>query len=141
MQKVAYELRNGEPAWKTNIRWGASDLVLERKLKSKPRDSFRHVTVLDLPPVNLNPPPQLPRPTSSPAPERKQRRKRGRSNSLDRVSPQSKVSKSVDSQRLDDHWGEGKKSSSGLANKDRSKEPSTSPAGLELRSKFKPDFQ
>ena len=95
LNNLAFQLRHAEPAFKTKIRWGGEDLVLERKLKLRPKDAFRLVTVTDLPAVNLNPPPLLPRPTTSPAPGRPDRRrnKRARSGSVEEQQQQTKHSK------------------------------------------------
>ena len=82
LEKCAYELRHGTPAYNTRIKWGSCDLMLERKLKSNTTERYHSVSVKDLPPVNLNPPPpapKLPNPSSSPAPGRKNRSKRIRS--------------------------------------------------------------
>ena len=99
LNRVAYELRHATPAYRTKIRWGYGDLILERKLKNYPKDKYRMVTVTDLPPVNLNPSVTntRPAPTSSPAPGRKQRRKRTRmEDSQENLSPQHKISKQRD---------------------------------------------
>ena len=95
LDNLAFQLRHAEPAYKTKIRWGGEDIVLERKLKSQPKDPYRLVTVTDLPAVNLSPPPVLPRPTTSPAPGRPDRRrnKRVRSGSVEEQQQQSKHSK------------------------------------------------
>ena len=96
LEKCAYELRHGTPAYNTRIKWGSCDLILERKLKSNPNERYHSVTVKDLPPVNLNPPlpaPKLPNPSSSPAPGRKNRSKRIRSTIPTHSSPSSKTSR------------------------------------------------
>ena len=100
LEKCAFELRHGEPAYSTKIKWGTCDLILERKLKSHPSDRYRAVTVKDLPPVDLSPPPpmetRLPNPSSSPAPGRRNRQKRPRSITPTHSSPTSKTSRQED---------------------------------------------
>ena len=99
LEKCAYELRHGEPEFSTKIKWGYGDLILERKLKSNPNARYNSVTVKDLPPVNLNPPPpmaKMPNPSSSPAPGRRDRNKRNRSITPTHSSPSSKTSRQED---------------------------------------------
>ena len=99
LEKCAYNLRHSEPTYNTKIRWGACDLLLERKLKSNPSERYRDVTVQGLPPVDLNPPPPIarrPLPSSSPAPGRRERSKRNRSITPTHSSPNPKTSRQED---------------------------------------------
>ena len=95
LEKCTYQLRHGTPAFNTNIRWGAGDLILEKKSKSNPAERYRSVSVTDLTPVDLNPPPPqsaLTHPYSSPAPGWKSRNKRPRTITPTHSSPSSKTS-------------------------------------------------
>ena len=41
LEKCAYDLRHGTPAFNTKIRWGSGDLILEKKSKSNPTERYR----------------------------------------------------------------------------------------------------
>ena len=91
LEKVAYELRHSNPSYNTKIRWGASDLLLERRQRGSNRQ-FRTVMVRDLPPVDMAATPReaVSTPTSSPAPGRKTKNKRVRSEGSPNHSPEHK---------------------------------------------------
>ena len=91
LEKVAYELRHSTPSYNTKIRWGASDLLLERRERGSQRQ-YRTVMVRDLPPVDMAATPRevVTTPTSSPAPGRKDRKKRARSEESSNKSPEHK---------------------------------------------------
>ena len=80
MERAAYRLRHSDPSYNTRIKWGWGDLILERKTRGS-REQYTLVQMTDLPPVDLlaTPRVRLPTPTSSPAPGRKDRKKRARS--------------------------------------------------------------
>ena len=97
LEKCAYDLRHGTPAYHTKIKRGSCDLLLERKLKSNP--SERYNCVKNLPPVDLYPSapgPKFPTPSTSPAPERKTRNKRVRSITPTHSSPSPKTIRQKD---------------------------------------------
>ena len=99
MEKIAYEMRHSTPAYSTKIRWGWGDLILERKVRGS-REHYRSVNVSDLPPVDLEATPRvrlaLASPTTSPAPGRKARKKRMRSEESPNLSPDPKASRQED---------------------------------------------
>ena len=74
LEKAAFEMRHMTPSYRTKIRWGWGDLLLERKIRGS-NEQFRLVNLTDLPPVDLSATlkERLPNPTSSPAPGRKKR--------------------------------------------------------------------
>ena len=92
LEKAAYNLRHSDPKYNIKIRWGWGDLILERKMRGS-REQFRPVHMTHLPPVDLTATPrERPNtPTSSPAPGRKVRKKRARSEESVNLSPIHKV--------------------------------------------------
>ena len=80
LERAAYRMRHADPAYNTRVKWGWGDLILERKPKGS-REQYKFVPMSDLPPVDLLATPwvRLATPTSSPAPGRKDRVKKSRS--------------------------------------------------------------
>ena len=96
MEKIAYQMRHSMPAYSTKIRWGWGDLILERKVRGS-MEPYRSVNMPDLPPVDLEATPRVrlavAAPTASPAPGRKTRKKRMRSEESPNLSPDPKTSR------------------------------------------------
>ena len=101
LEKAAFQMRHMRPSYKTKIRWGWGDLLLERKIRGS-SEQYRSVNMTDLPPVNLAATPRerlaMATLTASPAPGRKMRKKRGRSEESPNLSPDPKASRQNNSQ-------------------------------------------
>ena len=80
LERAAYRMRHADPSYNTRVKWGWGDLILERKPRGS-REPYKFCQMSDLPPVDLSATlrVRLPTPTSSPAPGRKDRVKKSRS--------------------------------------------------------------
>ena len=96
MEKITFNMRHSSPSYNTKIRWGWGDLILERKVRGS-KEPYRSVNMPYLPPVDLSATPRmrltLASPTSSPAPGRKARKKRMRSEESPNLCPDPKTSR------------------------------------------------
>ena len=94
LERVAYDMRHAEPSFNTKLKWGWGDLILERRPRGS-REQYKFVHITNLPPVDLTATPRErpTTPTSSPAPGRKVRKKRARSEESPNLSPIHKVSR------------------------------------------------
>ena len=101
LEKSAFQMRHSTPSYNTKIRWGWGDLLLERRIRGS-NEKYRTVNMTDLPPVDLSATPRerlaMPIPTASPAPGRKARKKRMRSQESPNLSSDPKASRT---QQLD----------------------------------------
>ena len=96
LEQAAFKMRHMTPSYNTKIRWGWGDLLLEKRIRGS-NEKYRTVNMTDLPPVDLSATPRerlaMPNPTASPAPGRKARKKRVRSQESPNLSPDPKVSR------------------------------------------------
>ena len=96
MEKRAFEMRHSTPAYSTKVRWGWGDLILERKVRGS-REPYKSVNIPDLPPVDLEATPRvrlaMATITTSPAPGRKARNGRMRTQDSPNLSPDLKASR------------------------------------------------
>ena len=96
MEKRAFEMRHSTPSYSTKVRWGWGDLLLERKVRGS-RKPFKSVNIPDLPPVDLEATPRvrlvMATITTSPAPGRKARNGRMRTQESPNLSPDLKASR------------------------------------------------
>ena len=94
LEKAAFKLRHLTPSYNTKIRWGWGDLLLERRIRGS-NEQYKTVNMTDLPPVDLSATPRvrlaMPSPTASPAPGRKARKKRVRTQDSPNLSSSSKA--------------------------------------------------
>ena len=95
MKDIAHSLRHGSVPSKTSIRWGEFDLLLQQRRPNS--RSWETVHISNLPMVQLNPPPQAPMPSSSPAPGlKKKKRKRSNQATTSPTHPEPKTTKKDD---------------------------------------------
>ena len=96
LEKAAFKMRHMTPSYNTKIRWGWGDLLLERRIRGS-KEQYKTVNMTDLPPVDLSATTRvrlaMPSPTASPAPGRKARKKRVRSEESPNLSPDPKTNR------------------------------------------------